>query len=116
MDINYNTLSKLFADFCNPSIPVLGVESLKPCCCCSMKSFHIHEIFFNLNLYLNLSKSTKELNFIKLKKIVDFRGGVKNKKRFPLLQATYFFFVYKLDLDLLCDNFFHFCSKQKASL
>ena len=39
MDINFNALSKLFADFCNLSLPTLGVESLKPCCCYSMKSF-----------------------------------------------------------------------------
>ena len=30
MDINYKALSKLFADFCNLSLPALGVESLKP--------------------------------------------------------------------------------------
>ena len=39
MDINCNVLSKLFANFFNLSLPSLGVESLKPCCCCSMKSF-----------------------------------------------------------------------------
>ena len=39
MDINCNALSKLFAYFCNMSLPALGDESLKPCCCCSMKSF-----------------------------------------------------------------------------
>ena len=34
-----NAISKLFTDFCNLSLPALGVESLKLCCCSSMKSF-----------------------------------------------------------------------------
>ena len=39
IDINCNAQSKLFTDFSNLSLPALGVESLKPRCCCSMKSF-----------------------------------------------------------------------------
>ena len=34
-----NALSKLLVDFCNLSLPDLGVESLNQCCCCSTKSF-----------------------------------------------------------------------------
>ena len=55
MDINCNALSKLFADFCNLSLPALGVELLKPCCSCSMTSFemlyhrqNLNEIFIEL--------------------------------------------------------------------
>ena len=41
MDINCNALRKLLADFCYLSLPALGVESLKPYCCRSMKSFYL---------------------------------------------------------------------------
>ena len=42
LDINCYALSTLFADFCNLSPPAHGVESLKLCCCCSMKSFILY--------------------------------------------------------------------------
>ena len=38
-DIICNAISKLFDDFCNLSLPALGVESLNPCCCFSTKYF-----------------------------------------------------------------------------
>ena len=48
MDINFNALSKLLAD-CNLSLPTLGVESLKQCCCCSMKSYIVtHPIYLSI--------------------------------------------------------------------
>ena len=59
MYIYCNALSKLYDDFCNLSLPALGVESLKPCCCCSMKSFEriLHVFLF---VFLIISFFVKE--------------------------------------------------------
>ena len=37
--INFNAQGKLLAMFCYLQQPAFSVESLKPCCNCSMKSF-----------------------------------------------------------------------------
>ena len=55
LDINFNALSKLFANFCNMSLPALGVESLKPCCCCFMMSFLPRGIYYGHSEKYNMA-------------------------------------------------------------
>jgi len=52
MEINCNTLRKLFADFCNLSLTALDIESLKPCCCCSMKSISLNPRTRTIEIWL----------------------------------------------------------------
>ena len=45
MDTNYNAQIKLSVDFFNPPLFTFGVESLKACCRCSMKSFQLSYLY-----------------------------------------------------------------------